>query len=114
MENHSCNHDDISIILKNCDLCSYQALHDSDLRVHKQTIHDSQNLVLRALKELSENVRTLSNDLLDLKSNSIIIEKDIFTFVKSDIIEEINKNTNEKFSKVWDKVADVKAQNSKA
>ena len=110
MENHSCNHDDISIILKNCDLCSYQALHDSDLRVHKQTIHDSQNLVLRALKELAENVRTLSNDLLDLKSNSIIIEKDIFTFVKSDIIEEINKNTNEKFSKVWDKVTDVKAE----
>ena len=110
IENHNCNvSNDGGKVLEKCDMCGYEALHESDLRIHKQTLHDSQNLVLKALQQLTENVRTLTQDVLDLKSNSIIIEKEIFSFVKSDIIEHINKNTDEKFGQVWEKITDVQA-----
>ena len=63
-----------TLMYKNCSLCGYKALSDADLKAHKQTIHESQVLLLRAVRELTENVKTLTADVFYLKSNSIIID----------------------------------------
>ena len=92
---------------KTCDMCSYKALHESDLRIHKNTFHDNQLFVLRAIQELTTNIKTLTTDVFHLKSNSIIIEKDVFALIKKDIVDEIIQKVNAKFGKIEDNLANV-------
>ena len=92
---------------RKCDLCSFMALNDSDLRHHKQTLHDSQSLILRALKELTTRIGVLTNDVFNLKVNSIIIERDVYQVIKNEIVEEVNKHVTDKLCKVEEKLNTV-------
>ena len=94
------NSDEPEILYHTCNLCSYKAHSETDLEVHKHTVHASEVLVLRAVRDLTENVRTLSADIFYLKSNSIIIEKDFFALVKSDNFDKIDQ----KLEKVTEKL----------
>ena len=53
--------------------------------------------MLRALSELTGVVRSLAKDILQIRADSIIINKDMMTAIKGDIIEEISENVNKKF-----------------
>ena len=83
------------------------ALNDSDLRHHKQTLHDSQSLILRALQELTTRIGVLTNDVFNLKVNSIIIERDVYQVIKNEIVEEVNKHVTDKLCKVEEKLNTV-------
>ena len=53
--------------------------------------------MLRDLSELTGVVRSLAKDILQIRADSIIINKDMMTAIKGDIIEEISENVNKKF-----------------
>ena len=108
LEEHKQSSHDSNIVYINCNLCSYKALHESDLRIHQQTFHDNQALVLRALQELTSTVRTLTTDVFYLKTNSIMIEKDMLELIQGNIVSEVNKNVTDKFKKIEPKLTNVK------
>jgi DNA-directed RNA polymerase subunit M/transcription elongation factor TFIIS len=60
---------------KTCNICGYKGETENDLAAHKESFHENQLLLLRAIRDLTENVKTLSADVFYLKSNSIIIKK---------------------------------------
>ena len=91
----------------NCSHCSYKAIHESDLRIHNQTFHDNQAFVLKVLQDFAVTIRALSTDILSIKANSIIIEKDVFQNIKGDIVDEINQNVAQKFEKIEDKLTSI-------
>ena len=53
--------------------------------------------MLRALSELTGIVRGLAKDILQIRAESIIINKDMMKAIKGDIIEEISENIKKKF-----------------
>ena len=72
-----------------------------------ETVH-SPNIklyVLRSLKELTTVVKDLSADIIQIKSDSIIINNDMMSFIKGDIVQEINENVSNKFD-ILDKRVD--------
>ena len=75
------------------------------MKEHVELSHCTVNAVfiLKTLTELTTVVRTLSNDILQLKADSIIINKDMMSVIKGETIEEINENVNSKLSlsAVW-------------
>ena len=90
---------DVTIEYKNCSFCSYKALHDSDLRIHNQTFHDNQAIILSALTVMSESIQSLSADVFELKSNSIIVDKDVYRLIKIDAEDEIKNGVADKFDR---------------
>ena len=70
-------------------------------------MHDSQAYVLRALTELTAHIRVLTNDVFALKSSSIMVEKEIYDIIKTDVVEEINRNVSTKFGIVEGKLSHI-------
>ena len=69
------------------------------MKEHVELFHIASNTVymLRALTELTTVVRTLAKDIVQIKADSIIINRDVMSLLKEEIIEEINENVNSKF-----------------
>ena len=74
--------------INQCNVCNFKALNDTDLQFHKQTVHESQLLILRALQDLTARIGVLTNDVFNLKVNSIIIEKDVYQVVKNEMLKK--------------------------
>jgi hypothetical protein len=69
------------------------------MKEHIETSHCSNtNLyMLKALSELMAVVKTLTDDIYQIKSDSIIINNDMMNLVKGDIVEEVNAHVSNKF-----------------
>ena len=57
-----------------------------------ETDHDPSNpiLMLRALAEFTIVIRILANDIVAIKSDSIIVNNDVYSNNKEDVIEKVN------------------------
>ena len=89
-----------NIVSKNeCNLCEFKANGKTEMKEHIETSHFS-NIslyMLTTLKELTAVVRNISNDILQIKSDSIIINNDMMSLVKGDIVEEVKEHVTNKF-----------------
>ena len=56
--------------------------------------------MLKALSDLAAVVRVLANDILQVKADSIIVNEDVMSNIRGDMIENINENVNSKFNTV--------------
>ena len=91
------NHTDTA--MKNCNLCDFTTTELAKMKEHIETTHcpAPAGYILRALSELTGVVRNLAKDILQIRADSILINRDIMEVVKGDITEEINENVNSKF-----------------
>ena len=85
-------------VKKICSLCNFGSTDVSILKKHEEThiVETNPLLVLRALTELTTVVRGLANDIVAIKSDSIIINTDVYSNIKEEVIQEINENVNNK------------------
>ena len=82
-----------------CNLCEFEANDKDEMMEHVEIHHCSKTpfYVLRALRELVTVVKGLSEDIHQVKSDSIIIHNDMMSLVRGDIVEEIKEHVSKKF-----------------
>ena len=82
-----------------CNLCEFEANNKDEIMEHVELSHCSKTpfYVLRALRELTTAVKTLSEDIHQVKCDSIIINNDMMSLVRGTIVEEITEHISNKF-----------------
>ena len=82
-----------------CNLCDFRTASFSHMKEHVELSHCPKNsvLMLKTLTELTSVVRTLAQDIHQIKADSIIINNDMMSAIKGNIIEDIKDNVNIKF-----------------
>ena len=82
-----------------CNLCEFEAMDSIEMKEHIETSHCSSLTLymLTTLKELTTVVSKLSEDILQLKSDSIIINNDMMSVIRGDIVEEVTDHVTSKF-----------------
>ena len=61
----------------------------------------------RAVRELTRRISILSDEVQTLRSNSIVIEKDVYGQLKNDIVDQVNKKNDENTRKVEELIRDI-------
>ena len=76
------------------------------MQEHVELSHCPKNsvIMLKTLTELTSVVRTPANEIHQIKADSIIINNDMMSAIKGDIIEDNNDNVNGKFGIVEERV----------
>ena len=69
------------------------------LNEHMETHNNQHNpvLMLRALTEITTVVSKLANDIVAIKSDSIIVNTDVYSTIKDEVIEQICEKVDNKF-----------------
>ena len=85
--------------VKKCNLCEFEAMDSIEMKEHIETSHCSSLTLymLTTLKELTTVVSKLSEDILQIKSDSIIIYNDMMSVIRGDIVEEVTDHVTSKF-----------------
>ena len=99
-----------------CNFCPFEENDLPRMLKHIENQHCSNQTysILRTLRELVTVVGTLSNDILQIRSDSIIINDDVMKMIKSSIVDEINENVKNKFTIVEAKIDTLTQQTQKA
>ena len=76
-------------VVNKCNLCEFEAMDSIEMKEHVETSHCSSLTLymLTTLKELTTVVSKLSEDILQLKSDSIIINNDMMSVIRGDIVD---------------------------
>ena len=85
-----------------CNLCDFETSEFDMMKKHVEISHCQGSTVymLKALSDLAAVVRVLANDILQVKADSIIVNEDVMSNIRGDMIENINENVNSKFNTV--------------
>ena len=78
--------------MNTCRACNLKETESSSMNEQVETDHDPSNpiLMLRALAEFTIVIRILANDIVAIKSDSIIVNNDVYSNNKEDVIEKVN------------------------
>ena len=82
-----------------CTLCEFDAVDKNGMKQHIETNHnqDIQLHVIKALNELKTVVKTLTDDIHQIKCDSIMMNNDLLNSFKDKIIEEVKEHVSNKF-----------------
>ena len=96
------NPDDIFFPMFTCEICekdfsTIEELNDHNASKHSPVIQEMEKDldVLKVLKELTKHLRNLTNDVNQIKTNSVILDKTAINVMKHEIIEEVTNNSDE-------------------
>ena len=85
-----------------CEICekdfsTIEELNDHNASKHSPVIQEMEKDldVLKVLKELTKHLRNLTNDVNQIKTNSVILDKTAINVMKHEIIEEVTNNSDE-------------------
>ena len=78
-----------------CERCTFKTLQVSTMKAHEEK-HDSV-LILKALQDLTKAVGAVSNDVLQMKSDSITVNNHLMRLIKDEIVQEITEKMSLKF-----------------
>ena len=66
---------------------------------HITTKHETNLLLVRVVKELTRKLSMLTDEVLEMRNNSVVIEKEFYLLLKQNHAKE-DKTTNKTFSDV--------------